>query len=332
MKRLVLSIILFSYSILAIAQNKEYYELTNDAELAIIREDYAIALNKYRKAFLISTEHKTIDIVNAIKCSCLLKKYDLSSLLQKLFQKGLTIENLRKDKLLKSQLKKIENKKQNRKTKIDSTYRKQIIALDINDQKLRKKSNCYVRFRDKIDSIDKENIENLLTLIETKGFPSEDISGVQNIGGYQGWEIVVLHYNQKRSIDKTLPDLFSKILFNALQQNKITPIKYANLIEVQNDKSHTNYQTTPLVILTKREFRISKKISKKEDEINKKRGEIQLCKLKDYVQKIIFQNNNKYNFYFGISNGYLDLSSQSKSIKNKLKEKTISVKDYTTNH
>lgn len=325
MKRNIYIILIF-ISNLVYSQNQEYYRLINKAELCIIDGNYKEALKNYNLCFSSANEAKTVDIVNALKCSFLTEdSTTISYCLRQLLGRGLSYDDFAKDSFFN---RKLRIKKIKEMVSVifsgDSDYREEIRILDVNDQRCRLKGR---RKKDieKIQDVDRKNIETLLHLIKEKGFPSESRIGVLNLGGYQGWEIVVLHYNQKRSKKLALPDTFLCVLDKALKNREISPLKYCQLLAVANDPDYIKYEIIPLIILKKGEFRIGKKILNSIDSINKKRAKIGLCSMRDYVKKIIFQDDNRYGFYFEIPMGYYDLRSLQNKVKGELIKKTVPI-------
>lgn len=318
-----LKIILFVLTTSSVyCQNRAYLRLINAAELNITENEFASAFENYGKAFQLSDNPKAIDLVNSLKCACLLKKANVDKLLIKIFQKGLTYNDLFfKEDLLKKCLSK--RKLEIKPPPIDLNYRTQINNLNKADQFFRTKTGSYRKYQKQIDSVDKKNVKALIRLIEKKGFPSESRIGVETVIGYQGWEIVVWHYQQQRSRDKSKPDLFSGILMKALQNDEISPLVYATYVELQNDSIYLKYITNPLIILDKDEYRILKSTLEKKDQINASREAIGMNSLEDDIKKIIYQRKNKYQFNFGFDGGYFDLTRQEKSVKKKLKERTV---------
>lgn len=297
--------------------------MINIAELAVVKEDFNSAFQSYNQAFKYTDEPKVIDLMNSLKCACLSKGEIDYNLVKQLLSKGLSDSDIVNGVIVKGCLK-INKRDHEVKVIYDSLYRKEINDLGEKDQYFRLKTGSYKKYRKEIDSVDALNINRLLHLISTKGFPSETRIGVENIGGYQGWEIVLWHYQQQRSIKKNnKQDLFSDVLYDALRNGEITPLEFSIFIELQNDPKYLKYKTNPLTILEKGKYRVLKSILENIKQIDSDRKEVELEPLKDYIKKIVYQNDNKYNFYFGINNGYIDLRDQSKAVKKLLKEKTV---------
>ncbi|MEO8772694.1 MAG: hypothetical protein ABI263_02475 [Gelidibacter sp.] len=234
----------------------------------------------------------------------------------------MTLEDLKNDKVLINCLKEIKQV-DNVDVTYDMVYRAEIDTLDFKDQLYRIKSGSYKKYRKEIDSIDKQNISKFLELIERNGFPTESKIGIETLSGYQGWKIVVLHYQQQRSVNNSKPNLFSEILMDALKNDEISPLQYSKQIEMQNDPKYLNYKANPLIVLKKGQYRIGNSTLENLESINKSRADISLYTLKDYAEKIIFQDRNPHDFNFGINGGYIDLTSQSKDLKKKMKRKTV---------
>lgn len=251
-----------------------------------------------------------------------IQKNELISLLQR----GLSIKELRKDVVLKKCIKKNDLEFKNVEPIYDSLYRKEIQQLGYDDQYFRLKRGSYTKYRKEIDSVDNININTFLKLVKEKGFPTESKVGVENRVGRQEWVIVVLHYQQQRSRDKTMPDI-TEVLKNAVDENKLRPYLYTYLAEMQNDSIYRKYYHSPLVMLKKGEYRIFNSTLDKVNSIDEERKKIGMSSLKNQLIKFFFTQTkqNKYDFNFGHDNAYMDMTKQSKELKKHFKNKSIKV-------
>lgn len=320
-------IILFFVTCLSFSQNNEYFNLIDQAEIAIVNSDFKEANSLYQKAFNTNTESFVLDIINYSKCNCFLSDKIQKNAIITLLQKGLSIKELRKDVVLKKCIKKNDAEFKDIEPIYDSLYRKQIQQLGYDDQFYRLKKGSYVKYRKEIDSIDYNNINTFIELVDEKGFPSEAKIGVENRVGWQEWIIVVLHYQQQRSKDKSKPDI-TKILKKAVDENKLRPSIYAHLAEMQNDSIYRKYYHSPLVMIEKGEYRIFKSTLDKVNTIDEEREKIGMSSLKNQLVKFFFTQSkkNKYDFNFGYVDTYsTDLTKQSKELKEYFRGKSVKV-------
>lgn len=62
-----LCIIIYFATSICFSQNKEYFNLIDQAEIAIVNSDYKKANNLYQKAFNTNTEPFVLDLTNYLK-------------------------------------------------------------------------------------------------------------------------------------------------------------------------------------------------------------------------------------------------------------------------
>ena len=225
MRKYLLFIILFiwakSNSQLSTNRNENlitYYGLVNKAELALVNSENKVALKLYEDAFRIRKYGFANDYFNAALLSAIIgdnkKTYNYFKELSKLGLDPRTFKSIEilknfwlskyglKAELLDSITPKIYN----------SEYRFTVLKLVERDQLFRNKKNAYTLYKDTINSIDKENIQILLSLISKYGFPSERLTGLNRNGLGLPAATLIIHQNLRK--DRIFD--FSQILKNAV--------------------------------------------------------------------------------------------------------------------
>jgi hypothetical protein len=290
---------------LIFSQIKEYYSLINEAEFIIVQNKLEQANIKYEEAFKFKVDYKIVDVVNSLKCSCLLNDSLPTNLLKVLEEKNVTNKLIRQDKVLRKCFKAKKIKLDNTKAVVDKNYIKLIENIVKKDQAIRHKPNAYIKYRKEIDSIDNEDFIEFIALIEKFGFPSESKIGItDNLSGRLQWQILMIHLFQHASKKNTSlkPETYTKtraILDKALKNNDITPMKFAYFLELE--KNNVYYENWVLLQLDNNECGIPQSITGKMDEIDVIRKQIGLCSLREHIKKTFFENNKKLNpnhFYF----------------------------------
>jgi hypothetical protein len=297
---------------LIFSQIREYYSLVNEAEPFIVQNKLEQASIKYKEAFKLNVDYKIVDVVNSLKCSCLLNDSLPTNLIKVLEEKNVTNKLIRQDKVLKKCFKAQEIKLDNTKAVVDKNYIKLIENIVKKDQAIRHKPNAYVKYRKEMDSIDNEDFIEFIALIEKFGFPSESRVGLgYNLGGRLEWEILTIHLFQHASKKNSIlkPETYTKmraILDKALKNNDITPMKFAYFLELE--KNNVFYENWVLSKLDNNQWGIPQSIIGKMDEIDVIRKQIGLCSLREHIKKTYFENNKKLNpnhFYFKSDEPYM---------------------------
>lgn len=311
MKKLII-LIFFVLPKVFYSQSKDYYSLVNEAEFLIVENKFKLANEKYKEAFKLKIDFKIVDIVNSLKCSCILNDTLPSILIKALEEKNVTNKLIKQDKVLKKCFKANKIVLDNSKATIDMHYLKLINTIVDKDQAIRNKPNAYVKYRKEMDSIDNENFIVFIALIDKFGFPSESKIGVSNnLRGYLEWEIIMRHLFQHASKKNSSlkPETLTKmkeILNKALLNDDITPMQYAYYLELE--KNNVYYENCVLSNLDNNEWGIPQSIIGKMEEIDVKRNQIGLCRIREHIKKTYFENNkklNEYHFYFKSSEPYM---------------------------
>jgi hypothetical protein len=257
-------------------------------------------------------DYKTVDVINSLKCSCLLNDSLPSNLIKVLEEKNVTNKLIKQDKVLKKCFKSKNIILDKTKAVVDKNYIKLIENIVKKDQAIRHKPNAYVKYRKEMDSIDNEDFIDFIALIEKFGFPSESKIGFSdNLRGHLDWEILTRHLFQHASKKNTIikPETYTKmraILDKALKNNDITPMKFAYFLELE--KNNVFYENWVLSKLDNNQWGIPQSIIGKMDEIDVIRKQIGLCSLREHIKKTYFENNKKLNpnhFYFKSDEPYM---------------------------
>lgn len=217
---------------------RKYQSGINKAELNIVRNNREEALNIYYKVLSESDGNFSKDIYNALILSKELNRPDTFFV----FLDLLKFKNYSNDYL--NSLKEFEQfhkypewksflKTNNQKVYIDTALRSQLNDLHDKDQFFRVKEGSYTLYKDTISKIDSLNIHALLNIINRRGLPGEKEAGARNFNGDQGYDIVLHHYTQGRSLDKNRISLTPVLILQA-QEGRIEPNKCAHYLEMQN--------------------------------------------------------------------------------------------------
>jgi hypothetical protein len=334
MKKIIIILSLILLPNKFFSQVKEYYLLVNQAEFFISQNKIEQASVKYQEAFKFKVDYKIVDVVNSLKCSCLLNDSLPSNLINVLEQKNVNNNLIKKDKVLKKcfRVKKIDL--DNTKAIIDKNYVKLIENIVKKDQAIRHKANAYVKYRNEMDSIDNENFNEFIGLIDKFGFPSESKVGLHdNIGGKLEWEILTRHLFQHASKKNSSlkPETYTKmrmILDKALKNNDITPMKFVYFLELE--KNNVYYENWVLSKLVNDEWGIPQSIIGKMEEIDVIRKQIGLCSLREHIKKTYFENNKKLNpnhFFFKSDEPYMYTLNFPSEIKKLFKSSSLIINE-----
>jgi hypothetical protein len=332
--KIIIILAFFTSKNIIYAQVKEYYSLVNEAEFFIVQNNLKQADNKYKEAFKLKVDYKIVDVVNSLKCSCILNDALPSNLINVLEEKNVSNKLIRKDKVLKKCFKARNIMLDHTKANIDDNYIILIKNIVEKDQAIRHKPNAYVKYRKEMDSIDNENFIEFIALIDKFGFPSESKVGLgDNLGGRLNWEILMIHLFQHASkMNSSLkPETYSKmraILDKALKSNDITPTKFVYFLELE--KNNVFYENWVLSKLDNNQWGLSHSILEKMDEIDIVRKQIGLCTIREHIKKTYFENNKKLNpnhFYFKSDEPYMYTLNASAEVKKLYKNGSIIINE-----
>jgi hypothetical protein len=284
---------------------RHYQETINSAELNLIAGNQLKALNIYYDLLTTSDGNFAKDIYNSLILAKELKKLDTLFILLDLV-KAKNFDNEYLDGL--PEFSDLHNNSKwksfistnNKHIYIDTALRRKIDNLFTRDQFFRLKEGSYKIYGDTIKKIDSLNIEYILSLITSRGLPSEKEIGAKDFTGRQGYDIVLHHYSQSRSQNKKLINL-TPFLINQVLDGRIEPNKCAHILEMQNgefkagdfDVIRFHFDNKDSEILVPNYSRQTRSM------IEEYRKWICLEPLDDYYKKMIFvinKNNQKYKF------------------------------------
>jgi hypothetical protein len=223
--------------------------LINKAELALVDHDNKVALKLFAEAFRNRKYGFANDYFNAALLAAIIgdnkKTYNYFKELSKLGLDPRTFKNI--DILKKFWLSKYGSKTE----LLDSItpkiynleYRSTVLNLVKRDQLFRNKRNAYNLYKDTINSIDKENVQTLLSLISKYGFPSERLTGLNRNGLGLPAATLIIHQNFRK--DRIFD--FSEILKNAIYSGDFKNTDASYYIEGNTGKLNGIYNPYSLM-------------------------------------------------------------------------------------
>jgi hypothetical protein len=305
---------------------RNYQKHINEAELKIIKGEKKEALDIYYSILKETDGNFSKDIYNSLILANELNKLDTFFSLFELIKKknfdneyiiGLKeFSNLHKDKRWQEFL-----KTNNAIIYIDTALRKKINQLEFADQYFRNKMGSYEVYGDTIKKIDSINISYILNLIVNTGLPGEKEIGAKDISGTQGYDIVLMHHCQSRSLNKNLINL-TPFLLNSVIEGRIEPNKCSEFLETQNGEFNTGvYDIFIVQYNEKKSNYLTWNYSEKQKLLIEEYRKLSCLEpLNDYYKKIKFVTTNKDNkfsfdvrlntFYLGSDEEYLNYTKK----------------------
>ena len=211
-----------------------YYTLIKKAELLICEGNFKQASESYTKAFNEIEKPFGKDLFNAALTSQLsnsLKERD--DRLQSIIDNSNDLDNV-KSKFVGTYLteKEWQDLIEKQKIKYNPNLREEFKKIHDRDQSFRP---MYDTHDDTINTNRKINMERILSLTDSIGFPSHIELGYTNYLRGQKHDIVLHHTTQRRSYDKTVTDL-EPILYKAVQEGRFDPDQAIFYLNFQNDQ------------------------------------------------------------------------------------------------
>lgn len=306
---------------------KTYHPIIVQAESEILDSNYSAALSSYQKVFQLVPRSFAKDFHNAAICAIETQQLDiafqyLDSLITKgvkksFFETGIPFESLRKHAKWQKWIQTFDSKYQKWNQDKDIQLRKMLGGLEFNDQEFRSARGSYQVYRDTINQIDKVNVRFLREIIKNKGFPGENLIGINNpVLDEQPADIVFLHQFQKMS--KGIGDFdFTEIMLEAVKNGRLDPHKAAYWLSMQS-KPIFDFGGTGILILvyknTTTDYRVYKYDAAKKLQINERRKIFGLDPLEAMYQKAILKFDTKMIQKFSFANFQLSeffMSSES---------------------
>lgn len=218
----------------------KYYILTNKAEIAICDGDFDRASKNYSLAFREIKKPFGHDVYNAalsnhlsnnldnrnLNLQLLINNSDDLSLLKSIFVNTYIDENLWNSFIEK------------RTTEYDSSLRNEFKSIWERDQLFRP---MYETHDDTIQANRKINMNRILSITDSLGFPSQIELGYRKSLRGQNHDVVLVHTSQRRSGDKNIIDL-EPILCKAVNEGRFDPEQAISYLHFQNDKDKGNFE------------------------------------------------------------------------------------------
>jgi hypothetical protein len=301
---ILLIAIIFSCSKTKEYNSEKYFELINNAELAICDENYEKAISEYEVAFNAIQKPFGKDIFNSTLSSQLMNDYDKrDNYLQQIINNSNELDYVKSvfvsKYMTEQEWKKLVSK---REIEYDQTLRSEFNEIHARDQLFRP---MYETHDDTINSNRKINLKRILELTDSDGFPSQVELGYDNYLRKQSHDIVLHHTAQRRSYDKTVIDL-EPILKSAVKNGRFDPEQAIFYLNFQDDQEKGKFEVysswqykhplLPDSLNNKVWFRKldEEQISK----INEKRKEWLANSISDIVTKTEFLNKSGLPFVF----------------------------------
>lgn len=218
----------------------KYYRLTNKAEIAICDGDFDSASKYYSLAFREIEKPFGADVYNAalsnhlsnnldernLNLQLLINNSDDLSLLKSIFVNTYIDENLWNSFIEK------------RTTAYDPRLRNEFKAIWERDQMFRP---MYDTYDDTIQANRILNMNRILSITDSIGFPSQIELGFRTSLRGQNHDVVLVHTSQRRSSDKNIIDL-EPILCQAVNEGRFDPEQAISYLNFQNDKDKRDFE------------------------------------------------------------------------------------------
>lgn len=218
----------------------KYHILTNKAEIAICDGDFDRASKNYSLAFREIKKPFGPDVYNAALSNQLSNNLDERNLnLQLLINNSDDLSSLKSifvntyidENLWNSFIEK-------RTTEYDSRLRNEFKSIWERDQMFR--SN-YDTHDDTIQANRIINMNRILSITDSLGFPSQIELGFKKSLRGQNHDVVLVHTSQRRSSNKNIIDL-EPILCKAVNEGRFDPEQAISYLHFQNDKDKGNFE------------------------------------------------------------------------------------------
>ncbi len=285
-----------------------YYPNINDAELAIIQQDFPLALGYYKKAFESVKAGFARDYRNAVLCAIQTKDDAFAfEYLKKVISKGMEKEffadsafaPLVEKKAWKELMGSYEVLHTKANETINGQLLQELVAMSERDQFFRAKEGSYTLYGDTIAKIDVENVVRFQQLVSLYGFPSEELIGAFSSEQNAPYNIILHHQAQILSNSKYAyprAGSLASIIEQAARDGKCSPSHAGYLLSLQNDKSLNYYAMGINQISIGRKiqpyFLLDKISEDQRASIDQKRASIGLESLDDFRMKCQFRLDN----------------------------------------
>lgn len=315
---------------------KAYHPLIHAAELQIVEQEFANALQLYKQAFAAVPEPFAIDYYNAAVSAMLAENQKQAlSYLEKLALKGVSLEYIEKQEVFSplqetkewSKFLKAYAKNESRfNRRADLDLRADLDELYAKDQFFRQAKGGLRVNGDTIKKIEASNVEFLLGIIEKHGYPGEALIGVADtLEQLPRFSIVI-----QRQTKATNGYNFEPILKEAVQSGRIRPQAAAYLLEQQgqgtfNSKafvtvSCSNSKNCEGADFEGKYFR-DRLTNSQLGVLNASRSQLGLSSFPDYRRKVLYNMQDKrfkLSSYWSIANYVVPSKEAASALTEKL--------------
>lgn len=311
---IILAALLCITSIRAQSIGRTYNSYINKAELNITDGKYADALQQYETAFATTKTEFAVDIYNACACAAKLKNTSKVLILaDMLASKGVGekffTKNIFKSYIANPAFKKIMEKAERvkeQKATVNKEYTEKLTAfftLDTmyNRIRIRKHSHSH-ELPDTLQKLNQANIKNMISLIESEGFYTEDKLGADIVADtiiktMRRFDVTVLHYLEMGN-DKALIEKLKNILLDNLNNGGLKHYHLADLIAM----SYRIFDDIGIWTFKKNDCKIYKLTTIPEpDKIKNARELYCMCNLADLEKLLIYKYSVVSDFDFRYS-------------------------------
>ncbi|RYE54502.1 MAG: hypothetical protein EOP48_12180 [Sphingobacteriales bacterium] len=312
-----------------------YNQKINNAESAIIDEQYSVAIKYYREAFVVKEKPFAKDLYNASLCAIKVNNVPLAFKFCKLLaQKGVgsgffkavpSYTKLPKNSEWNSVLKQAGKSKDAHQIASGRILRT-IDSLVEKDQKFNREwreSGMAVEQRERMYAANDTISSELKQMFDSLGFLSEDkIGATLNKNGLLSnilpFDVILVHNYQSRTQGDTL---FSVILHEALLNGDISPDYYATILDMgTNLGNRPYYGAVRLFTQYKCKILLDDYNQNRISDIDRSRAAIGLCSTKELLKKVVYKITNpasefKVTVQLTIRDGYDDPDMDEAALK-----------------
>lgn len=266
---------------------KEYQELANQAEMAILNKDYALAAQRYDSAFALNCEKRSDDLYNALIVAQKAQQYDLTYFTaQQLLQRGMCISFLPAlgvKGIDSSRMQVLQNTAKRHKPTVPG-YRERLNRLLDEDQNIRAGDPVQHLVRE-LDSL---NYLEFRALVNRYGFPNAERMGLACSSSGRGiapppWDILLHHFAKNRF------EGMAELLESALDSNYLHPVAYMNYARYL---TNIKYVPDPLIRMGD-SFYVDRFSEEEKKKINDNRAAIGAASLEEHIAKIKYRIQNR---------------------------------------
>lgn len=304
---------LFCCAYLSAQTPAKYYTTIHQAEAFILADKFAEALPVYEKAFKLKNPFSN-DLFNAFSCAVRTKQFEKATVFaRQLMLLGCKIEFFREREQFNSYtasgpwIKLVAEypvlwAKYDK--KINWRLRYKLEELYEKDQFLRRQDPTYTIFPDSTFNLDREIVDELLGLIKTEGFPSEEKVGVfvsqdTTLNYLRPLTIILVHNYTESDVYKKGFDL-TDVLMAEVQNGNFHPDAFSLL----NDRAgsfmiNKGFGREGLLWKFNDKFYFEKLSQKSMDMIDKERASIWLPSLKQMRSMGLYQlEHSDFSFFY----------------------------------